>query len=240
MIHVSIHDVSPRWRAEVETALDWCHEVGARPGLLVVPEMHGAWRIDEDPAFLDRVRALARDGHEVFLHGWYHRAPAGRGLRHLFAQRVVSAGEAEFAAYDEREGCAVLDRGLSLFAEVGFAVAGFVPPAWARRAWLLPALRARGVDYVEDQLFAYAPVRRLRRLAPALNYASRTAGRRWSSAAYARAGRGYASLGLPLRVAIHPADLAHPMLARETRALLRWAAGRTTDRVADLFSAGGR
>ncbi len=236
MIHVSIHDVSPRWRAEVETALGWCHEVGARPGLLVVPEMHGAWRIDEDADFLSRVRALAADGHELLLHGWYHRASAGRGLGHLFAQRVVSAGEAEFAAYDEREGCAVLDRGLALFRAVGFAVAGFVPPAWARRAWLIPALRARGVDYVEDQLFAYAPVRRLRRLAPALNYASRTAGRRWSSAAYARAGRGYASLGLPLRIAIHPADLAHPMLVRETRALLRWAAGRTTDRVGDLVS----
>ncbi|MFO0625749.1 MAG: hypothetical protein U0325_09055 [Polyangiales bacterium] len=149
----------------------------------------------------------------------------------------MSAGEAEFAAYDERAGCAVLDRGLALFATLGFDVAGFVPPAWARRAWLIPALRARGVDYVEDQLFAYAPVRRLRRLAPALNYASRTAGRRWSSAAYARAGRGYDAVGLPVRVAIHPADLAHPMLVRETRALLQWAAGRTTDRAGDLFTA---
>lgn len=237
MIHVSIHDVSPRWRAEVETALGWCHAIGAKPGLLVVPDMHGAWPIASDEAFCARVRALAADGHELFLHGWLHRAKEGRGVRHAFAQRVVSAGEAEFAAYEEREGAGVLDRGLALFASLGFPVAGFVPPAWARRAWLIPALRARGVDYVEDQLFAYAPVRGLRRLAPALNYASRTPGRRWSSAAYARLGRAYPRVGLPVRIAIHPADLAHPMLVDETRALLAWAAGRTTDRAAALFSA---
>lgn len=237
MIHVSIHDVSPRWRDEVETALRWCHEVGAKPGLLVVPEMHGSWRIDDDPGFVRRVRGLADEGHELFLHGWYHLARPGRGLRHAFAQRVVSAGEAEFASYGEREGCAVLDRGLALMRALSLPVAGFIPPAWARQRWLLPALRARGVDFVEDQLFVYAPVRGLRRLAPALNYASRTAGRRWSSAAYARVGRGYASLSLPLRVVIHPADLAHPMLVRETLSLLRWARGRTTDSVASLFNA---
>ncbi|MEZ4392619.1 MAG: DUF2334 domain-containing protein [Polyangiales bacterium] len=236
MIHVAIHDVSPRWRAEVETALGWCREVGVKPALLVVPEMHGAWRVDEDPEYVARLRSLSDEGHEVMLHGWLHLAKAGTGLSHAFAQRVVSAGEAEFAAYDEREGAEVLDRGLALLGDLGLPVAGFIPPAWARRRWLIPALRARGVDYVEDQLFAYAPVRGLRRLAPALNYASRTRGRRWSSMTYARLGRGYESLGLPLRVAIHPADLAHPRLVRETRSLLRWARGRTVDTVGALFS----
>lgn len=238
MIHVSIHDVSPRWRDEVETALRWCHEVGARPALLVVPEMHGASRIDEDADFVRRLRALAGDGHELMLHGWYHRAGEGSGIAHAFAQRVVSAGEAEFAAYDERVGAEVLDRGIALFESLELPIAGFVPPAWARREWLIPALRARGVDYVEDQLFAYAPVRRLRRFAPALNYASRTRSRRWSSVAYARLGRGYDRLGTPLRVAIHPADLSHDTLVRETRSLLEWSRGRTTDRVRDLFTEG--
>lgn len=236
MIHVSIHDVTPRWRAEVERALAWCREREICPGLLVVPEMHGAHAIADDDEFVRWLRALAGEGHELFLHGWTHRAAAGRGLSHAFAQRVVSAGEAEFASYDERVGARVLDRGIELFRSLELPIAGFVPPAWARRRWLIPALRARGIDWVEDQLFIHAPVRGLTRLAPALNFASRTLGRRLSSVAYARLGRGYERLGLPLRVALHPADLTRSLLVDETLSLLDWSQGRTVDRAGELFS----
>ena len=235
MIHVSIHDVSPRWRDEVETALGWCHAVGVKPGLLVVPEFHHRHPLADDGAYCDRLRALASDGHEVFLHGYYHLAPAGEGVGHFVAQRVVSAGEAEFAAYDAVAGEALLDRGLALFRALRLPVHGFVPPAWARRSWLIPALRARGVDYVEDQLFAHRPVRGDRAFRPAINFASRTLGRRVSSVAYARLARAWHRAGLGVRVAIHPADLHHPWLVDETRALLTWARGRTTDTVSSLF-----
>jgi predicted deacetylase len=235
VIHVSIHDVSPRWRDEIETALGWCRDVGVRPGLLVVPDFHHRFPLREDAAYCDRVRALARDGHELFLHGYHHLSPSGAGVGHFVAQRVVSAGEAEFAAYDARDGEALLDRGLALFEELGLKASGFIPPAWARRAWLVPALRARGIDYVEDQLFAYRPVRGDRVFAPAINFASRTLGRRVSSVAYARLARSWRRVGFGVRVAIHPADLHHPWLVDETRSLLAWAKGRTTDTVASLF-----
>ncbi len=235
MIHVSIHDVSPRWRDEVETALGWCHDIGVKPGLLVVPDFHGRSPLADDTAYCARLRALAGEGHEVFLHGYRHLSPEGRGLGHFVAQRVASAGEAEFAAYDEDEGTRLLDRGLALLKGLGLPVHGFVPPAWARRAWLIPALRARSIDYVEDQLFAYRPVRGDRVLAPAINFASRTLGRRVTSVAYARVARGWRRVGLGVRVAIHPADLHHPWLVDETRSLLAWAKGRTTDTARSLF-----
>ncbi len=235
MIHVSIHDVSPRWRDEVETAIGWCRDVGVKPGLLVVPDFHHRFPLGEDPAYCARIRALADEGHELFLHGYHHLSPQGEGVGHFVAQRVVSAGEAEFAAYEAREGEALLDRGLDLFRSLGFAIKGFVPPAWARRAWLMPALRARGIDYVEDQLFAYRPVHEERVFAPAINFASRTLGRRVSSVAYARVARNWRRVGFGVRVAIHPADLHHAWLVDETRSLLAWAKGRTTDTVASLF-----
>lgn len=235
MIHVSIHDVSPRWRDEVETALGWCHAIGVKPGLLVVPDFHHRHPLAEQPAYVERLRGLARDGHELFLHGYHHLSPPGEGVGHFVAQRVVSAGEAEFAAYDRREGEALLDRGLDLLRTLALPVAGFIPPAWARREWLLDALRARGIDYVEDQLFAYRAVAGRRVFAPAINYASRTRGRRITSVAYARLARGYTRVGLGVRIAIHPADLHHAWLVDETRALLDWAKGRTTDTVAALF-----
>jgi hypothetical protein len=236
MIHVSIHDVSPRWRSEVETALGWCHEVGVRPGLLVVPDFHHAHALIDDASYCARLRELAQHGHEVFLHGYHHLAPAGRGVTHFVAQRVVSAGEAEFAAYARDAGEALLDRGLDVLRRLELPVHGFVPPAWARRAWLLDALARRGIDYTEDQLFAYQPTRDFKRFAPAINFASRTLGRRLSSVAYARIARRWHDLGFHVRVAIHPADLGHPWLVRETKSLLTWARGRTTDHVRNLFA----
>lgn len=235
-IQVSIHDVSPRWAREVETALGWCADIGVKPGLLVVPDMHHRFPLTGDRSYCERLVALAGAGHEIFLHGYFHLAREGRGVGHFVAQKVASAGEAEFASYDRDEGERWLDAGLAMLREVGLPVHGFIPPAWTRRAWLMGALRDRGIDFVEDQLYAYRPVTGDSRFCPALNYASRTRGRRITSAAYARLGRGWRALGAPVRVAIHPADLLHPMLVRETRALLAWAAGRTTDRVAALFA----
>ncbi len=235
MIHVSIHDVSPRWRSEVETALGWCHDIGVKPGLLVVPDFHQGAPLRDDPEYARRLRSLASDGHELFLHGYFHRSLPGEGLGHFVAQRVVSAGEAEFASYDREVGERWLDAGVTMLRELELPMRGFVPPAWARRSWLMPALRARGLDYTEDQLFIYEPSSGARRFCPALNYASRTLGRRLSSAAYARLARLYPRAGVPVRIALHPADVHHPMLVDETRSLLAWARGRTTDAVGDLF-----
>ena len=53
-VHVSIHDVSPAWKDEVEAALAMCHGAGAKPALLVVPNYHARaplhGRIDPDEA----------------------------------------------------------------------------------------------------------------------------------------------------------------------------------------------
>src|SRR5579883_859079 len=96
---VSIHDVSPAWRDEVDAALRLCAEAGATPALLVVPDWHGAAPLLDDPPLCARLRELQARGHEVYLHGWRHEAgpappvdvaptAAGR-LRWMFAQRVV-------------------------------------------------------------------------------------------------------------------------------------------------------
>src|SRR5262249_18934309 len=78
-VHVSIHDVSPRWEHEVERALSLCHTRGCKPALLVVPDFHGRWPLLGYPRFVDRLRALADDGHEIYLHGYTHLAePAAR------------------------------------------------------------------------------------------------------------------------------------------------------------------
>ena len=236
--HVSIHDVSPAFEAEIDDALAACDEVGARPGLLVVPNFHGEWPLESHPRFVDRLRELARAGHEILLHGFFHRASGrGRGLRSAFAQRVASAGEAEFADLDRAEGEARLDDGAAMLQRLGLVPSGFVAPAWQMARWVLPALGARGFRYAEDHFRVYDPVARRARASLVLNFASRTPARLVSSALFVRAARPARAL-VPTRVALHPGDMRSAVLRRETRSLLRAARAAFTPRAADLIDAG--
>lgn len=73
-VHVSIHDVSPAWTDEVEAALDLCASAGVRPALLVVPNFHGRAPLLDDARFCARLRGLQAAGHEIYLHGFFHRS----------------------------------------------------------------------------------------------------------------------------------------------------------------------
>lgn len=247
-VHVSIHDVSPAWEREVDLALEMAHEAGVRPALLVVPDFHGRAPLGEHPAFCERLRALEADGHEIYLHGYYHRArpwaehagaAGARGplarARYAFAQRVVSGGEAEFSDVSREEARARLDAGERVLRGAGLSIAGFVAPAWSMPRWVLRLLGERGYRFTEDHGRVYDPAARRARASLVLNYASRTPGRLLSSVAFCRLARPARRL-LPARIAIHPADMRFALLRSETRELLAWAAGDFVRRGADLLA----
>lgn len=234
-IHVSIHDVSPAFEREIDDALDACERVGATPALLVVPNFHGQWPLEEHPAFVARLRELEQRGHEILLHGFFHRASGTpRGLRSQFAQRVASAGEAEFADLSREEGERRLDDGATRLRELGLRIAGFVAPAWQMAPWVLASLAARGFRYAEDHFRVYDPVERRARPSLVLNFASRTPARLWSSALFVRAARPLRGF-LPTRIALHPGDMRSRVLRREVESLLAAARGTFTPRAADLL-----
>jgi predicted deacetylase len=230
-VHVSIHDVSPVWSDEVRRALDLCASAGARPALLVVPDYHGRSLLTDDPAFCDRLRELQTAGHEVHLHGLLHQAaapqtPAGLGerVRHVVAQRILSAGEAELAGLTEAEGVTRIARGEGILREAGLRVDGYVAPAWVMPRWLLPALAARGVRYTEGRLRVFDPAAGRSRPSLVLNWATRSPSRMLTSAAWCRVARPARAL-LPTRIAIHPSDLRSRAIAGEVRSALAWARG---------------
>lgn len=232
-VHVSIHDVSPAWDAEVDFALSLCHELGIRPGLLVVPDFHGNAPLAESPRYAARLRDLQKDGHEVFLHGYFHRSrppeqgPRGdgrpSGLSHAFAQKVVSGGEAEFSDVSRAEARERLDAGVRVLVDAGLRIDGFVPPAWSSPSWMREELARIGVRYTEDHVSVSDPVTGKRRPSLVLNFASRTRSRMASTVLFCRAARPLAH-ALPTRIALHPGDMRKSVLRAEVKNLLEWAA----------------
>jgi predicted deacetylase len=248
-VHVSIHDVSPAWEREVEVALEMAHEAGVRPALLVVPDYHGRAPLLDHPRYVDRLRALERGGHEIYLHGYFHRSrrwdapdtvgtrPSGLAarLRHAFAQSVVSASEAEFSDVSRDEAIARLDAGERMLRDAGLSIAGFVAPAWSMPSWLVTLLGERGYRFTEDHLRIIDPRTKRSRTSVVLNYASRTPARLLSSVAWCRIAKPARRL-LPARLAIHPADMRYTLLRDEVASLLAWAAGDFAVTGPSLFS----
>jgi len=236
-VHVSIHDVAPPFRREIELALDMVHAAGAKPALLVVPDYHGQAPLAEDPSFCASLQRLQGDGHEVFLHGFSHCATPGSGngrAAHWFAQRVVSKAEAEMSGLSPEEAMRRLDAGEDALERAGLRLDGFVPPAWVLPRSLLPVLAARGYGYTEDHLRIYAPCEGRSRASLVLNHASRSRARLWSSVAFCKMARPLGALA-PVRIAVHPADMRSAFLQREVARLLAWGREHFVARATELF-----
>ena len=217
-----------------------CNAAGVRPALLVVPNFHGAAPLLEHPRFCARLRELQSLGHEVYLHGFYHRsgerhdAQSGSRIAWLFAQRVVSGGEAEMSDVSADEGSARIDEGERVLREAGLRIDGFIAPAWSMPPWLMPRLAARGYRFTEDHLRVYDPASGRSRASVVLNWASRSPGRLLSTVAWCRAAK-FARAVVPARVAIHPADMRFLVLRGEVGRLLSWAEGDFVERGSDLL-----
>lgn len=241
-VHVSIHDVSPCASRELEAALAMCHAVSVRPALLVVPNFHGHFPLLEDGRFCERLRELQRGGHEIYLHGFSHQSAeryeqsGSKGkLAWLFAQRVVSGGEAEMSDVSEIEGGRRIDRGHATLEQAGLRVDGFVAPAWSMPRWLLPRLAERGCRFTEDHWHVYDPAAHHKRASLVLNWATRSPLRMLSTVAWCRIAK-YGRARLPARIAIHPGDMRVRLVRHEIARILDWGRGDFVERGADLLS----
>ena len=243
-VHVSLHDVSPAWADEVEELIAVAGAYGVKPTLLVIPNFHGAWPLDEHPAFASRLRGWAAAGHETYLHGFLH-ASSGRlrrddlmsSIRHWYSQRWVSHHEAEFSDVDPVEAGRRLDEGEAVLARAGLRPTGFVPPAWSMSRWLLPMLAGRGCRFTEDHVRIYDPARGRSRPSLVLNFATRTRARLLSTLAYVRFAQPAAQF-LPTRLALHPSDLRSGAVRLEILRLLHGFEGRCVARGIELFGSG--
>jgi uncharacterized protein len=130
---VSVHDVSPLTREAVEVMLADLAAAGVGvTSLLVVPDHHHRADIDEDPGFLAWLREKEAAGHEIVLHGFYHRREAGAagGLARKIVTEHYTAGEGEFYDLGYEEARGRMARGREMLTAAGLEVVGFIAPAW--------------------------------------------------------------------------------------------------------------
>jgi predicted deacetylase len=219
---VSIHDVAPDTWPQCERLWQALRAVADIPlTWLVVPRYHG-WA-PPAPAMERALDAALALGHELALHGYTHldTAPApGAGLRTRFVRTVYTQSEGEFAAIGADEARERIALGLAWFAERGWPVRGFVPPAWllGEAAWRV--LREFPFEYTTTlSRFHLLPEQRSL-WSPSLVYTARNAAGRLVSP---RANAALALLMAPkplVRFSLHPRDAQFPALVRHAQHLV--------------------
>ena len=174
--------------------------------LLVVPCYHGERELTRE--YLDWIEQRLARGDELALHGYTHRddAQAPRTIGEKLQRGVYTAREGEFAALARDEAIELIERGRAWFGERGWAVQGFVAPAWlvSRGTW--EALACFDFLYTTTLTRFHLLDRGIALRAPTVVYSARSAWRRMASRGWnellAQATRG----SQLVRVGFHPAD----------------------------------
>lgn len=213
-----------------------CAELGAMPGLLIVPDWHGTAPVEDDPGFGDWVRARADEGAEIFLHGERHdEVGLPRGWRDELRALGRTNREGEFLTLEYTGARDRIDRGLERLRMLGLEPIGFVPPAWLARAATHLASKDAGLVVSEDDGRVFVHRRDIAVRSPVLRWSGRSAVRAHASAWQARARWLLQQRAPVMRIALHPGDLDHAATAASLRRELReWLRVRTPTRYADL------
>jgi predicted deacetylase len=220
---VSLHDVAPGTLLDCRKILAFLDALHLGPvALLVVPDYHGQGRVDRDDRFCEFLRARARRGDEIVLHGYLHRdsGDVPRGLGEWFERRVYTNGEGEFARLGANVARARLLRGLAVLRSAGWQPGGFVAPAWLMSPGTRLALEGLPLKYYATRDHVYLLDRERRITAPSFVVSTRGAWRRalsipWNHAVLAR------HFDSPvIRAALHPRDLGFESIEWLWRRLL--------------------
>jgi predicted deacetylase len=223
---VSIHDVTPALADGVVRLWEICAARRVRPALLVVPDWHGRWPLEEHLTFVAWLRARAADGAEIVLHGERHdEVGLPRSLGDTLRAWGRTAREGEFLTLDGPAARERIARGRARLQALGLEPVGFVPPAWLAREAGHRAAGGTGLGFSEDEraILLFPSGRWLP--SPVVRWSARTGVRAWGSVAVARA-RWTLQRRAPLpRIAFHPQDLGHPATAAALGPTLdRWLA----------------
>jgi predicted deacetylase len=218
---VSVHDVMPQTLERVAGILGRLEAAGTGGvSLLVVPG--AGWTADT----LDRLHGMLARGHRLAGHGWHHRCPRVRGLKHRLHSALISRDVAEHLALDAAGIEALIRRCGEWFPRHGLPQPDtYVPPAWAMGGIPRSRLYGLGFRYFETLTGVFdAGAGRFRRL-PLAGFEADTRFRALALRTVNRVCASLASADRPLRIAIHPRD-PELLLARDLELHIAAAGGR--------------
>jgi uncharacterized protein len=232
---VSIHDVSPVTRGDVERMLADLRELGTPcVSLLVIPDHHQRGHFLDDPAFCEWLRAAAKEGHEAVIHGFHHQRArhSGESIADKITTRFYTQDEGEFYDIDEDDAFTLVTKARAEFRSIGIEPSGFIAPAWLLSVAGERALKRAGFSYT-TRLQTVTDLRNGRaHHAPSLVWSVRSGWRRACSLAWnASLFRRLRTAPL-LRIGLHPPDIHHAAVWKQA---LRLTARALPDREATTY-----
>ncbi|MGH7618019.1 MAG: DUF2334 domain-containing protein [Gemmatimonadaceae bacterium] len=235
---VAIHDVSPAHDEAIRRIWGYCTSIGVRPALLVVPNWHGEWPLEDYRVFVDWLRDCQAnaEGAEIFLHGERHdELGATRDLSAELRAFGRTDHEAEFLTLPYDAARKRIERGLRCLRRCKLSPAGFVAPAWLAHPECSAALSDCDVP-ISETADAVTLHRRGTRLAsPVMRWSTRAAWRATTGSFVARALNVVHAKHWLVRIALHPADVDHPATWASVRSTLdHWTQVRRPWRYAAL------
>ena len=239
---VSIHDVGPRFEAQVDALADRLTRLigSQRFAMLVVPDHWGEAPLAANKRYQVKLRRWAEVGVEMFAHGWFHRDDSRHAGRVAsFKARHMTAGEGEFLGLSHAEALRRMRDGRQLIEDcIGRPVAGFVAPAWLYGDGARAALAEAGFALAEDHMRVWRPdTGATLARGPVITWASRTRLRSASSVAFAALARVALQPLATVRIAVHPGDVSKDsLLGSIDRTLAAFSRGRVISRYSGLLS----
>jgi predicted deacetylase len=237
---VSIHDVSPRYEAQVDQLAELLGNIlgESRFAMLVVPNHWDSAPLANAPDFCRRLRNWSDAGVEMFAHGWFHRDQSIHTGLASFKAGTMTAGEGEFLGLSAEVAAERMARSKALIEDViGREVAGFIAPAWLYGPGSRAALRLSGFALAEDHMRVWQPsTDEVLARGPVITWASRSRLRQFSSLTFSALARHTLHRLPTVRIAVHPGDTTAPALMESIRrTLAAFAARRPAGRYKDLF-----
>ena len=224
---LALHDVSPRWDTEIDTAMNLLRgEFNLRPALFVVPDFHGQYPIDRHTGFISKINNWLVDGCELMLHGYHHICdhPVQRRQVTRYARaKLLTANEGEFLNLSPSQIDQRLKNGLEMLRVFNHYPVGFVAPAWLYNRHLAAALIHQRIAFHEGHLKIYHLLKKESYIAPAITFCARGRFRTHLSSDYANLAGLALQKGFPqqFRLALHPVDFQSEQLIGALRRMLR-------------------
>ncbi len=240
-LQLTVHDVSPAHEDTLRKIHSAIRELGViRYSMLVVPDYHGEWPLEEYPDFCRWLKELAENGVEMVLHGCMHKGAAALGTADRIRSSLFTRGEGEFLGLDEKEAEQLLRNGReTLKRNLGIEPRGFVAPAWLYSTGTISALEVTGFIFAENRKRIWDPRtgRTILRV-PVVNFAGGSYVKRSLAAFWVTVSGVLLSGCQTVRFAIHPCDFENDITRRAVQKRLETLLGRReTVSFSDLQSA---